>query len=431
MAPTGERRTRFDVVMLVLLSCAGLGSTSTVVASGSSACTLANITGVLAPGSWALRQYVSSVYGHQSLGSEANERDERFAHRLAHEVEVIWLAYLPPPFVERCTWPTELPAHGSPDGQLYMPGIHYLQPAYTVFVYRRRTTCRAEVRRRYGNQTATPRVLSFGLPVSGAPDMTIAPLSHASAAGLVNDDGAVEVLHMVYGHTLETMGMWMYRAPGSGLWYKPRGEVASAYEHASLFAYFHYMHDTWEVAEKELAKRRLALLHALGAKNVSTVTFSNHCETSVDGVCAPFVRELVHVGAVSPCKEGTFRWGAAAEHRCTCALSAPGGSSGRGVLMQADGVAATIIGAAHAVRVQHVQSTKARRRAQLHGLPLLGCAGRAPALTVARGMLKWHAREGTLPGKLLGSILPPQAQQRNGSVLSADPGSWLWHRKAC
>ncbi|KAJ1620031.1 hypothetical protein T492DRAFT_1080786 [Pavlovales sp. CCMP2436] len=167
-------------------------------------CTLANISASLSPGSAALRRYVSHVYGVEQDEQLALERDQHFYEQLQCCVDVLFVPLLPAK-MRRCNWARDPAGFGS----VYRLQNYYMQPRNSVWIYR---FAHAGCPHRPTNNN-TARVLPPELP----------PLKN-------HTEEWVEVTHSFTRHYAEVGLSFLYRAKGSGLWYKLGGESSKVLE---------------------------------------------------------------------------------------------------------------------------------------------------------------------------------------------------------
>lgn len=158
-------------------------------------CNLANVTRILTPGSRALRDYVTHVYGEESDEAAARKRDADFAEKLECCVDMLYGPLLPVE-LRVCSWSRV----GTVYGSVYFLQNYYIQPRNSLWIYRHREA---------------------GCPHEKTNNMTALPVPPTSLRLHNHSAEWVEVSHTFTGHYAERSGLFfMYRAVGSGLWYK-------------------------------------------------------------------------------------------------------------------------------------------------------------------------------------------------------------------
>jgi hypothetical protein len=218
-------------------------------------CGLEDIISALPPRSAALRAYVSNVYGPASDDNFARWRDADFAMRLRCCIDVLYKDLLPAAQLGHCEWPLLPSIPGSVYRKHYNRwggggqggGREPLEKHPLLWVYR------------YDTQALCP-----------ASDMPDSLRVHNASAEWV------EVFHQFSSHYAEQQGLrWMYRARGSGLWYRQR-RVFEGRNDSRLFPLLG-VGTTWrsfgDSAKRWREVREWALNHG-----IDTFVFTHRCE---------------------------------------------------------------------------------------------------------------------------------------------------------
>jgi hypothetical protein len=198
--------------MLAVRALVLVGALSYALAAPRRVCRLDDIVAALRPGSSELRSYVDHVYGPADSEADARTRDVDFHQRLLSRVNIVYLGLLPSALRNSCIWPREPTDYGS----IYELQNRNLQPGGSIWVYRY-------------NETGCPYMrLNRGRVIAPPPDTITLRDGRA---------GWIEVTHSFTYHYAEQRGLfWMYRAVGSGMWYRAQDGIFEARSHEALHA---------------------------------------------------------------------------------------------------------------------------------------------------------------------------------------------------
>eukprot|EP00304_Pavlova_gyrans_P006677 CAMPEP_0206040892 /NCGR_PEP_ID=MMETSP1466-20131121/5646_1 /ASSEMBLY_ACC=CAM_ASM_001126 /TAXON_ID=44452 /ORGANISM="Pavlova gyrans, Strain CCMP608" /LENGTH=224 /DNA_ID=CAMNT_0053415575 /DNA_START=162 /DNA_END=832 /DNA_ORIENTATION=- len=167
-------------------------------------CTLANVTGALHPGSEALAKYLDFVYGPAPSTVISTLRAHDFAGRLETSVELLWEAALPSALTHGCTWPKQ---PTGPDSVYRTRQQNW--PPGALAIYRHPIAECPASGPQLGSRRRATRLRALAMPEPFAQDPRFTRYGEW-----------VEVTHTFSWDLVESAGFWMYRAVGSGLWYR-------------------------------------------------------------------------------------------------------------------------------------------------------------------------------------------------------------------
>ena len=228
-----------------------------------SMCSLTDVMEALPTGSLALDQYLVSVYGCGKL-TRVRTRSWDWT-----KIEFIWMDKLPKPLIQRCKWETK--AHGK--GSVFHLHENPLIPwaiSGALWVNGLRS---AGEPINWGGSRAAPRSVDYGW---------------------------VEVMHRTFVvakstfvNTLEHDGLWLYRARGSGVWYRT-GRTFSVSDLADLGIWLAATGSELGKHTEHYTLRKPAIFAAaarlLRAQGYDTIEFRSHVDLMEQ---TAYKRELV------------------------------------------------------------------------------------------------------------------------------------------
>jgi hypothetical protein len=175
-------------------------------------CTLSNVTDSLSVGSSELDAYVSGVYGLEPDESLRERRLVWFSEQLRSSCDMLWEAFLPEPIRHGCSWPT---VPSAPNDVFTF--LSEFQPAGTLWIQRAPSE----------------------LPCYAPPVIAKAAQPRFPAHELHDSTQLwVEVTRHYSVNEFERKTMWLFRARGSGLWFRAGRalvfEVDTGFDDAAL-----------------------------------------------------------------------------------------------------------------------------------------------------------------------------------------------------
>ena len=240
-------------------------------------CSLQDIRAAAPPGSAEFAHYLRQVYGDADLS-------EALQHFTWDRAEIIWKQHLPRRLQQECSWPVGPTGRGS----VFQPTQHrtssqrHFHPSQALLVYRYDQLCpRSAVFHGYGGVRRPP---------------------------YVEEGRSIEVTHMYAHDVKEKHQFFMYRAVGSGLFYRANRTLvcSDARDLAEMLNVSaqntaqskKYGNGGWVTIALQSATQ-----HLLAERGIDTVMLTHHVDANefnysvVGHECLDFLKaEVIHIG---------------------------------------------------------------------------------------------------------------------------------------